>query len=101
MLIDTYAQKKVQLGFLLSERTSGASPVIFVIIIILVVVVVLKKRCCKMVKRNVDMDVDASPVYGDYYYEDGGRRQNVVEVSKAMIIFSVETFHLGTEKVYY
>ena len=38
-----------------------------------------------MIKRNVDMDVDASPVYGDYYYEDGGRRQNVVEVSKAYL----------------
>ena len=61
----------------------SAGVLFIVIIIILVVVVVLKKRCCKIRKRNVDMDVDVSPVYGDYYYQDGGRRQNVVEVSKA------------------
>ena len=63
----------------------SAGVLFIVIILILVVVVVLKKRCCKMRRRNVDMDMDASPVYGDYYYEDGGRRQNVVMVSKTYL----------------
>ena len=63
----------------------SAGILLVIILIILVVVIVLKKRCCKLgKKRNVDndMDVDMNPVYGDYYYKDGGRRQNVVEVAK-------------------
>ena len=33
------------------------------------------------------MDVDLSPVYGDYYYQDGERRQNVVEVNIIAVFF--------------
>ena len=65
--------------FLVTGISGG---ILLVFLIVLVVVIVLKKRCCKMRKRNVDdMDVDLSPVYGDYYYQDGERRQNVVEVN--------------------
>ena len=65
--------------------SSISAGILLVLVLILVVVIVLKKRCCKLgKKRNVDndMDVDMNPVYGDYYYKDGGRRQNVVEVAK-------------------
>ena len=54
---------------------------ILLIVILIILLIVLKKKCCKMGKRNADMDVDLSPVYGDYYYQDGERRQNVVEVN--------------------
>ena len=64
--------------------TGISGGILLVSLVVLVVVIVLKKRCCKMGKRNVDdMDVDECPVYGDYYYHDGGRRQNVIEVLKA------------------
>ena len=68
--------------------SSISAGILLVLVLILVVVIVLKKRCCKLgKKRSVDndVDVDMNPVYGDYYYKDAGRRQNVVEV--AMLVF--------------
>ena len=65
--------------------SSISAGILIVIILIILVVIALKKRCWeRAAKRNVDndMDVDMNPVYGDYYYKDGGRRQNVVEVAK-------------------
>ena len=70
-------------GIILGSSISAG--ILLVIILIILVVIVLKTRCReRAAKRNVDndMDVDMNPVYGDYYYKDGGRRQNVVEVAK-------------------
>ena len=60
---------------------SSLSAILVVIFIILVVMIVWKKKCRKAKKVKV-AETDMNPVYGDYYYQDGGKRQNVVEVLK-------------------
>ena len=54
---------------------------VLVMVFIIILVIVWKKKCRKAKKVKVE-ETDMNPVYGDYYYQDGGRRQNVVEVSK-------------------
>ena len=59
---------------------SISSGVLIVIVIITTSVVVLRKRQGKIGKMKNKEEKDINPVYGDYYYQDGNRRQNIVEV---------------------
>ena len=55
--------------------------VLIVFLLIIIVVVVLCKRRSKTDEKKNVKEKDINPVYGDYYYQDGNRRQNIVEVS--------------------
>ena len=55
--------------------------VLIVFLLIIIVVVVLCKRRSKTDDKKNVKEKDINPVYGDYYYQDGNRRQNIVEVS--------------------
>ena len=54
--------------------------VLIIIVIITISVVVLRKKQGKNKKMKNNQEKDINPVYGDYYYQDGNRRQNIVEV---------------------
>ena len=52
-------------------------------LIIAAVIFICKQRRETNKKMNIE-EKDINPVYGDYYYQDGNRRQNIVEV---LIVF--------------
>ena len=55
--------------------------VLIVFLLIIIFVFVLCKRRSKTDDKKNVKEKDINPVYGDYYYQDGNRRQNIVEVS--------------------
>ena len=61
---------------------TGSILVVFILIIAAVIFICKQRR--KTNKRMIIEEKDINPVYGDYYYQDGNRRQNIVEV---LIVF--------------
>ena len=75
----TKSSKEMDSKALLVSGIIGGVFIVFLLIII--VVVVLCKRRSKTDDKKSVKEKDINPVYGDYYYQDGNRRQNIVEVS--------------------
>ena len=76
------AEETIATNLVLVASITGSILVAFILIIAAVIFICKQRR--KTNKRMIIEEKDINPVYGDYYYQDGNRRQNIVEV---LIVF--------------